>query len=281
MILRWCIYLVALVGCIVFWVAHQGWLPAMLFWMAAFLPLFSLLMSLPSMIFAKPELLLPPRMQIGEKETVILRWHRFTPLSYRCRLTMVFNGETTSKITPGDAISSEHCGQIRLAVKCLAVYDLLGLFRRKFRKIPEKSIPVYPLPIQTVLPESLQRTLSTAWKPKYGGGFAENYEIRMYQPGDGLNQLHWKLTAKTGKLMVRQPIIPEKKRLDLPISLGGTPEERDKNCGELYWLCQNLLDQGISFSICPEGSAPLPVETDPQLTQAMDKLLTEPWEVAK
>ena len=56
----------------------------------------------------------------------------------------------------------------------------------------------------------LDRYIARAWKPKSGGVCRRNHELRLYRPGDSLNQVHWKLTAKTGKWMIRQPMEPQR-----------------------------------------------------------------------
>lgn len=91
----------------------------------------------------------------------------------------------------------------------------------------------------------LERYRSKQWKPKPGGGFAENHEMRIYRPGDNLNQIHWKMSAKTGKLMVREPMEPIRERVVVEMILRGAPEEVDRNCGQLLWLSEYLLEKDI------------------------------------
>jgi hypothetical protein len=94
---------------------------------------------------------------------------------------------------------------------------------------------------------SLARYAGRAWKPKPGGGFAENHEIRLYRPGDKMNQIHWKLSSKMNKLMVREAMEPVQDRVLVEMILRGTPEELDRKFGRLLWTGNYLLEQGLDM----------------------------------
>ena len=100
------------------------------------------------------------------------------------------------------------------------------------------------------VPPDLTRYLARRWHPKPGGGYAENHEIRQYHPGDNLNQIHWKLSAKVGDLMLREPMEPERGLMLLTMDLKGNPSELDVKFGYLLWLGNWLLEQKISFDVC-------------------------------
>ena len=100
------------------------------------------------------------------------------------------------------------------------------------------------------VPPDLTRYLARRWHPKPGGGYAEYHEIRQYHPGDNLNQIHWKLSAKVGDLMLREPMEPERGLMLLTMDLKGNPSELDVKFGYLLWLGTWLLEQKISFVVC-------------------------------
>lgn len=120
--------------------------------------------------------------------------------------------------------------------------------------------------------------MSQSWKPKPGGGFAENHEMRQYRPGDSMNQVHWKLTAKTGKLMVREAMEPVRHRLLLTMEVQGSGLELDIKTGKLLWLGQYLLDRGLPFDIralTGDGVADYSVQTRRELEKAVEHLLCQ------
>ena len=99
-------------------------------------------------------------------------------------------------------------GGYRVTVEKARVCDYLGLFSFRVRKCREQTVLVRPKSQAVedlVDPRGME---INAWVPKPGGGYAENHEHRLYRPGDNLNQLHWKLSAKVGDLILREPMEP-------------------------------------------------------------------------
>lgn len=86
-------------------------------------------------------------------------------------------------------------------------------------------------------------------RPKPGGGFAEEHELRDYRPGDSLREVHWKLSAKTDTLMIREAQEPITGRALLTLDLYGTPEELDSTLSQLAWLSRWLTEHGAVHQI--------------------------------
>ena len=260
MIKRWIFYLAALLGCAVFWSANQTWLSRLLFLVMVWLPWFSLAISLPSMLRAQPVISVPDRMDVGQSQQVDVMLRSKLPLPpYLCKLELLhtLTGEKTA-LKPGQALPAEHCGELQLRCKKFEIYDLLGLFCLRPKNLPLRSILVYPAKVPTDHPAELERSLAHSWQPKPGGGFAENHEMRLFRPGDSLNQVHWKLTAKTGKLTIRQPMIPRHGRILLTLDISGTAEELDTKLGKFLWLGEYLVEKDLHFTVeARTGTGPL------------------------
>ena len=159
------------------------------------------------------------------------------------------------------------------------VCDYLGLFRFHAKTAEPKTLLVRPAPLPVKEPPDLKRFLARAWKPKPGGGYSENHELRLYRPGDNLNQVHWKLSAKTGNLTLREPMEPQRGLVLLTMTLRGSPEELDRKFGRLLWLGTFLLEQEVPFEIralTGSGIRSLAVDSPLALTRAIDKLLCDP-----
>jgi uncharacterized protein (DUF58 family) len=155
----------------------------------------------------------------------------------------------------------------------------LGLFFFVPRKQKEHRLFVRPTPVPVSDFSELERRLTSAWRPKYGGGLAENHEIRLYRPGDSLNQIHWNLSAKTGKYVIREAMEPLNSHAILALTLGGSPEEMDRKLGRLLWLGNRLLEQNFQFSIrAVSGNQILQLQADSpeSLMTALDQLLAAP-----
>ena len=94
-----------------------------------------------------------------------------------------------------------------------------------------------------------------------------------------MNQVHWKLSVKTGDLILREGVAPNKQDAYLTMNLRGTPEERDRKFGRLRWLGTRLLEQKIPFSLCcltGNGLLTFPVTEEGDLQKAVDHLLCQP-----
>ena len=128
-------------------------------------------------------------------------------------------------------------------------------------------------------PPDLNQFIARSWRPKFGGGFAENHELRPYRPGDSLNQIHWKLSAKTGDLILREPMEPNGNLVLVTMDLNGTPEELDHKFGRLLWPSGYLLENGLRHELrvlTADGPVSCPIINEPALTAAVDALLCCP-----
>ena len=272
------IYLTALAGCLVFYIAYGEWFSWLALLLMLGLPWLSLLLSLPAMLgfraYAGGPLALP---QGTEGEVWLAGSSRFPlpPFHGKLRLRCCITGEAT-RYLPSRGLPTEHCGGITVSVKKLRVCDYLGLFAFPVKCREKKTVLVRPTPLPVPEPPDLQRYIARSWRPKFGGGFAENHELRLYRPGDSPNQVHWKLSAKTGKLTLREPREPQRGLVLLTLTLRGTPDELDRKFGRLLWLGNYLLEQNVPFEIralTAEGIRSLSVSNGHELTKAIDTLL--------
>lgn len=281
MIRRWCVYLAVLLGCFAFFLAYQGWLAWLLLTAVFWLPALSLLVSLPAMLTTRLTAgrgaTIPQAMAVRTQASAACRF----PLPrYRCRIRVTHSMTGESRLlSVGDPLPTEHCGRLICRPEKCWVYDYLGMFCLKIRKSQDAAFIVRPAPVAVQAPADLERYMAQAWRPKPGGGFSENHELRLYRPGDNLNQVHWKLTAKTGKLIIREAMEPERRRLLLTLDLKGTPGELDRKLGKLLWMGRYLLEQGLHYEIhalTGKGLQNLKVTSERELELALDRLLCQP-----
>ena len=251
MIRRRIIYLLALIGSLIFYLCYQEWFAWVLLQVVVFFPLLALLLSIPAMVRLRMELDLPDKVSMGHSEKMQLNVSSKLPLPpHKCkiRVTKPMTGESW-KLKPGAALPTEHCGKLHIELLRPSVFDYLGIFRLKVKTTTRKTLLVLPEPVEVVIPPNLFKQLEPCWKRKPGGGFAENYEIRQYHPGDSMNQIHWKLSAKVGELMLREPMEPERGVMLLTMDLNGTATELDQKLGQFLWLGQWLTEREISFDV--------------------------------
>ena len=275
-------YLGALAGCLVFYFCYQQWLSWLLLLAVVILPWLSLLLSLPAMIQFRAEIELPAHAKKGDEVHAEL-WG-LSDLPQPQFLGKLFREDLLtgekSRHRCKNPLPTAKCGGVKLELKKLRICDYLGLFALPVGKIQPRTTVVRPKPLPLKHSPELSRYLAHSWHPKFGGGFAENHELRPYRPGDNLNQVHWKLSAKTGSLILREPMEPDLGLVLLSLDLTGTADQIDRKLGRLLWLSQDLLNRGLRHEIhCLTGDGPVrhTVTQESDLIIAMDALLRCPW----
>ena len=274
MLRRWLLYLMALAGCTVFLLAYQQRYAWVILIAVLFLPVLGLVVSLPIMLTTKLRLTLPSYCTVGE--SVVVSGQMDAPLGKPLFYWHLSVGR--ERKVAGERLSTEHCGVVVCKPK-MRIFDCLGLFFWIPRKQKAHRLFVRPMPLPVSDFAKLEQQLTLAWQPKYGGGLADNHEIRPYRPGDSLNQIHWKLSAKTGSYVIREAMEPLNSQAVLALSLEGTPEEMDLKMGRLLWLGNRLLEQNFRFCIrARSGTQILQLQPDsPEaLMAALDQLLAAP-----
>jgi uncharacterized protein (DUF58 family) len=273
-------YLASLVGCFVFYICYQKWLGWILFVCLLGLPVLSLALSLPAMLSFRLRVDGPTYVRQGaEAKLQMLGGSRFPipPFRGKLRVTKALTGETATH-TGSIRLATAHCGAVEAVPVKAKVFDYLCLFRWPVRHPEPLRVVIRPTPMKMANIPDLEGFLSRSWRPKPGGGFAENHELRLYRPGDSLNQVHWKLTAKTGNLIIREAMIPEQGLVLVTADIRGTAEELDRIFGRLLWLGQFLLEKGLGFEIralTGAGIQSYAVAEEASLLSALDALLGE------
>lgn len=263
----------------VFFLAYQQWFAWFALVAVIALPLFSLLISLPAMITARLELQLPEAITVGTPCVPVLRCRNVLPTPpWKCVMVLDHSPATQrQKLKIGTALPTAHCAVLTCQIKKAKICDYLGLFSFPLRLPEPQSVAIRPIALPMKQIPELERYLSCAWRPKRGGGFAENHELRLYRPGDSVQQIHWKLSAKTGKLILREPMEPEQGRVLLRLDLMGTKEELNRKLGRLLWLGSALLDKKIRYEIqclTGDGFESWAVSGTDSLQDAIDAILS-------
>lgn len=275
------VYLAALAGAGIFYIAYGEWASWLILLLVVLVPWLSLAVSIPAIVTFRGEADGPDALEMGQEGDVWLVGSCPLPMPpFRGKLGMQFCLTGVRRRCPGAAaLPTDHCGGVLVTAARVRVCDYLGLFAFPARVKAGKLVRVLPRQVPIRHLPDLEAYLARAWRPKPGGGFSENHELRLYRPGDSLNQIHWKLTAKTGKLTIREPMEPQRGLVLLTMTLRGEPEAMDRKFGRLKWLGQYLLEKQVPFEIralTGEGVVSFPVAGDRALSKAIDALLCAP-----
>jgi len=275
---HWILYLAALVLCRIFcgvvplW---QGWL---LLLSLLSLPVLSLLLSLPAVLTLRLSPDIPEECLLGDGFPLLLhkRCLWLCP-PIRCRFTLWESvGDKPLLLRPGKVWTPAHCGVWRIQLHRCRVYDYCGLFRFPIKGPDAAAVYVLPAPIPAA-PLEKAPTLQEQTPP--GGQSPDDCNLRQYRPGDGLNRIHWKLSAKTGNLICREHIAPVRSIPEIQLQLSGNRKTRDYTLGQLRWLSEKLLARQIPHQIrCRTGNGlyHCKVFSPEALRQALRTLVSTP-----
>lgn len=278
MVTRRILYLLALLGCVVFYWAYREWLSWFMLMLILLLPWFSLLMSLPALLTCRAEVSCPHAVDRGAEAELVWQGRSPFPLPSLTGKLVVENRlcGLTRKKRSGEDLPTEHCGQLSITLRRPRCHDYLGLFALPVHRQSGARVLVRPVPIAPAEVPDMSRYQVSMWRPKPGGGFSENHELRLYRPGDSLKQVHWKLSAKTATLITREPMEPLRSRMLLTLELRGTPEELDSKLGRLVWMSRYLLECALPHQIqCLTGNGMrnFGVSCPEDLARTVDELL--------
>lgn len=116
-------------------------------------------------------------------------------------------------------ISSEFCGTIVVRLARITIYDPLRLFKFRICKNIQTEVTVLPLfhEINGEVTESdrIDDESEVFSENKPGDDPSEVFSLREYIAGDKLNRIHWKLTSKKNKFIVKEYSLP----VDIPSTI--------------------------------------------------------------
>ena len=274
-------YLCFLLGSMVFYMFYREWFSWFFLAGLFLLPWFSLALSLPAMLTVKVGLRCAEsaRQDMPVRTSLLLTCQFPTP-PVRCQLRVV-NVLTGERFlgAPGERLPTNHCGMVTISYPRLYVYDYLGLFRRQLNRAESCNLYIMPKAVPDHVPLKPEGSGTSMWRPKPGGGFSEIHDLRLYRPGDDLKHIHWKMSAKTGKLIYREPMEPVQKGYVLNITVSGSQEELDKKLGKLLWTSRALLEQELTHTVramTSKGLVLYTVENENTLEDCLRSLISVP-----
>lgn len=151
------------------------------------------------------------------------------------------------------------CGKRRITVGDFRTMDVFGLaaFPLKCEARQELVIVPHGFEMQVKLIEDMLLSLDseTYSMAKAGTDSSETFAIREYVPGDSMKSIHWKLSQKADRLMVRELGLPIVNRVLLLLETSITETETvradqiDALAEAFVSLSQALLGQDIQHSL--------------------------------
>lgn len=275
------LYLAALAFCLIFYCLFRQWLTWVLALGLLWLPVLSLLLSLPALLLTRLSLDIPGTGTPGESVPLSMRnlcKLPCTPFTTRYHLRELHTGIRVP-LKKGTLWTPAHCGAWEIRTRKCRLFDYMGLISIPAGRKLSATCYIEPLPVPM---ENIHLEASVSprfWKPKSGGGFGENHDLRLYRPGDSLQHIHWKMSAKTGKLIYREPMEPGDAPPAILLTLPCDPNARDLALGQLLWLSRQLLNRQTEHSLhclTGSGSRSCYIRNHRDLTGELHRLLATP-----
>ncbi len=161
------------------------------------------------------------------------------------KLKIRFSVDTNRKRDRRIPVIMQNCGNVAITVEKVRIYDYLNIFAWTIGKHFEtQNVLVLPPVKEMYLGKDKWYNETSEDSDRFslykkGDDPSEIFDIREYVDGDKIQRIHWKLSSKTGELMVKEGSLPLTREMHIFIDLcaAGQREERNHKI--------NLLIQGI------------------------------------
>lgn len=266
------IYLTILLSALFFNIFFYAWFSWYLLVLTICIPIFSLVCSLPFMItcaikgfslFTQKEVTIGDEIRIG----ITCRNGKgcFCPLMkinfkisndfarQKKHLKFIYGGFCENGVYKKLNNHTHNCGCLEINAKYCKIYDLLGIFFIPIKLNYHSEVLIMPEEKEpSVLPDS-DHIKIIGYKPKTSG-FAEEYELRNYQRGDSLKNIHWKISARHNELIVKEPSSPIYRPIILKPVITKNIGENNTTLGKFLYSTNFLLkNKSVLYCISPNN----------------------------
>lgn len=300
MLKNWLCYLFILLCTTAFFICFNGYYSMYVFILSLTLPFLSLAVSLPGMLTLRISATVPGHTQPARTHKAaavplyVSAATRSVLPSGRARVRFTienrFTGDVqqeTLEFSPGrepqvleHKLSSSICGQIVCRLSKARAYDLMGLFWVPVRRAGVCRVIVQPTVYASGIDLEHKRSPDGEGERyslrRPGSDPTELFGLRDYRPGDRLNRVDWKLSYKSGSLLVKESSLPLADRVLLAADLSGDGVEADMLMDALATVsaCLSRLEAIHAIGFSKSGNlAFLTVDEPEETVPAIEEVL--------
>jgi len=149
-----------------------------------------------------------------------------------------------------------HCGRLHVTTRKIQLLDCFGLIPVSCSQAEGKSVTVQPHTFEQqihILPNANHSDDSEVYaEDRPGSDLTETFQIREYAEGDSPRQIHWKLTGKFDRLIVRDPSLPVTRSVLVfweRTGDSGDADNIDAQAEAVVTICRTLLNQSVQFVV--------------------------------
>lgn len=149
------------------------------------------------------------------------------------------------------SLQADHCGPVALELDRATLSDSFGLWHRRLDNCRAELVclpDLFPMEV-TVWETAVPLLDADRYSPhRPGNDPSETFGLREYAPGDSVRQIHWKLSEKNHRTMIRELGLPVVDRLLLMMDTIGT-EGADGLTEAVCSLSLALICRGITHTL--------------------------------
>lgn len=247
------IYICILISTYIFYMLFIGYLSFYILILTCLIPFLSLILLLYNKKYSKVYFT-NNNIECIQDKSVILKITRETPLMGSCKIKILDKEIILNNNTKTIEYQYPHCGGYQIKIEEYKQYDSLNLFYLTNKTNSLLNITILPKMInydinhlKNTLPDQNNTVYSSTQK---GDDPTEIYDIHEYQEGDLLKNIHWKLSMKHDKLLIKENALPLKQSISIQCHFYNNDEDNDSVFQYLDFFCNYLLDNDLPFLLC-------------------------------
>ena len=259
MVRTWLAYFAALISTFVFFLCYKMWVAWYCLVLLLTVPVFAFILAVIASVTLRYKTEAPVIATIGKPAYIRFTLEGFAAFFSYCTIKTAVTdhmaGETKKsvlRITDSGVtripLDTKHCGAFTYKMSKIYISDLLGFFKFSKNLGKDMEFLVKPVPeMPGYMPDVYgfkAKSLRKSNKPN-----SEIYDIRDYQPGDSVKTIHWKISAKKDKLLVKEALEEFGGHSRLLLKFSDDRDKLDLHLGQILFTSNFLLDHEIPHKI--------------------------------
>ena len=287
MLKTWVIYSVSLFSTFIFFLCYKMWVSWFCLITLLLIPFLALGMCIVASRTFSFKAECPRSCVIGDPSFIKITTGGIASYFAFCRIRTVITDRmagTTQKTsimvhdkgTTKFPLDTSHCGSYSYRMTRYEIYDLFGFFHISKNINKDNEFLVRPVPsMPEIMPDMYGFKAKNLRKAKQPN--TEIYDIREYQNGDPVKSIHWKMSAKKDKLLIKEPLEEYGGHSRVILKLTEDRDLLDLHLGQILFTSRFFIDHETSHKIRvipPDRSeVSFDIESETDLERALNTIL--------
>ena len=259
MLKTWFLYSISLIAAFIFFLFYKMWLSWYILIALLTIPVFALIVTIAASLTVKFSIVNPAVTVKGKPAFIKLSIEGIASAFSFYKVKMITTdhmaGTQEKKVivicdngVTKIPLETDHCGAYSYKLSKLKVYDLLGFFHFDQNINKDIELLVKPSPeMPGYMPDMYgfkAKNLRKSSKPN-----SEIYDIRDYQLGDPVKTIHWKMSAKKDKYLVKEPLEEYGGYSRVILKMTDDRDELDLHLGQILFTSKFFIDHEVAHII--------------------------------